>query len=108
MHNPLAVAFKGKGFFPTLSRAGTILRRYGLSSTKMEQALEVFLNILQEYDCRATFPVTATALAHNADMAKKVQSRGIELAGHGYEHVDYTLLSLDEQKSHMGLASRNF
>lgn len=106
---PLVVAVKGKGVFNLLKRLGSISQRYGLSSKKVDHSLEVLARILQEFGCYATLPITSVALARCDDQTiKKYQEQGIEFAVHGYRHVDYSQLPLDEQKIHLEQAEQVF
>ena len=108
MFSPFITAIKGKGFKPMLSRTGSIIQRYGISDTKLDLALTNLSEILMEFDCKASLPVTATALSRHIHLAQKVQSKRIELAIHGYSHTDYTQLSLDQQKDHFQKAKKIF
>jgi hypothetical protein len=89
-------------------RARAIGARYGLTAAKMNGALVRFVSLLQEHNCSATFPVTSVALARNKDVIRACQAQGIEFAIHGYAHVDYSALSLDEQVSHLKRACAAF
>lgn len=104
MPNPIQVATQGKGFIPMLARGQAIAGRYGLTPRKMDEALTGFENALHESASPATFPVTASALALNPALAKKYSGRGLELAIHGWQHIDYSLLDAAEQSRHLDLA----
>ena len=105
---PIAVALKGKGPSTTIKRAQTIGKRYGMTVAKMDRSLESLAGILQQFDCRATLPITAVALARHGAAIHKYQSQGIEFAIHGYLHVDYSQLSSKEQLSHLREAVQVF
>jgi peptidoglycan/xylan/chitin deacetylase (PgdA/CDA1 family) len=105
---PLMTAIEGKGFATLAKRTRTIARRYGLTFAKMGRSLAQLSRILQQFDCQATLPVTAIALARNSAVIQKHQSRGIEFAIHGYRHIDYSQLSLEEQCTHFRKASQVF
>jgi hypothetical protein len=98
--NPLDVALKGKGFGPVLARAWSILRRYGLSATKMDQELALLQAVLDEFGVSATLPVTAVALARNAALVQKYNGKGTEFALHGLVHVDHRQLDAGKQRDH--------
>lgn len=87
-----------------LARGRVITSRYGLTAGKMDTALALFTEILRESACSATFPVTASTIALNPGLAKKYVGKGLELAVHGLQHIDYSRLSLEEQVSHLRLA----
>lgn len=105
---PLKIAFKGKGPLTLFKRLASIGQRYGLGSTKMDQALTLISQMMHEYDSKATLPITAVALARNGALVRRYQSQGIEFAVHGYVHVDYSQLSFDEQLDHFQKARQIF
>jgi hypothetical protein len=106
--NPFVTAVRGKGFSNLLRRSVAIGRRYGLTPARMDHTIGRFARILEEYECGATFPLTAWALAQSNRILEKYQDQGIELAIHGYYHVDYSQLSLDEQVDHLTRACQTF
>ncbi|MBE9513578.1 MAG: polysaccharide deacetylase family protein, partial [Chloroflexi bacterium] len=105
---PLIVAFEGKGLASLFKRVWTIGQRYGLTTAKMDRSLAQLSRILRQFGCRATLPITAVALARNSDIIRRHQAQGIEFAVHGYRHVDYSQLSLEEQCAHLREAGRVF
>lgn len=105
---PVATAIQGKGLRGMMARARTITSRYGLTAGKMDRILGEFVDTLQEFGCGATFPITTAALARSRGVVEKFQAHNIEFAVHGYYHVDHSLLSLDEQISHLGKARQLF
>jgi len=94
---PITIALKGKGPAALLKRVGSITKRYGVNAGKMDRALNQLSRLLQEFDCRATFPITSVALARNGAVIQKYQAQGIEFAIHGYRHIDHSQLSHEEQ-----------
>jgi len=106
--NPLWTAWRGKGPLNLARRAVSIVSRYGLTSAKLDQALRQFVAVLDRYNCRATFPVTAVALARHPRVIAQYAQQGIEFAIHGYRHMDHCQLALAEQVAHLALAQRVF
>ena len=106
MSNPLEVALKGKGASAMIARGWTIARRYGLTSAKMDSGLDMLVKILGEFSCQATLPITAVALSRNPAIIHKLREQ--ELAIHGYTHVDYSQLSLEQQNDHLRHACQDF
>jgi peptidoglycan/xylan/chitin deacetylase (PgdA/CDA1 family) len=106
--NPVSIAAKGKGYSAFIKRGRAISERYGLTAAKMDRALELFVSTLQAYDCGASFPITASALARHGSIIKKYQAQNIEFAIHGLFHVDYSQLSSDDQSRHIQQARRIF
>ena len=101
MANPVAIAAEGKGYSALVKRASAIGARYGLGLAKMDRTLQRFVDILQEFECGATFPITASVLARHGPIVEKYQARNIEFAIHGLFHVDYSQLSRNEQRKHL-------
>ena len=108
MTNPVAIAAKGKGYSALIKRARAISDRYGFTAAKMDRALRLFVNTLQKYECGATFPITAAALARNGAMIEKYQAQNIEFAIHGLFHIDYSQLALSQQNVHLQQARQIF
>jgi len=108
MKNPLLVALQGKGIQKTADRIRTLSSRYGLTASKMDQALAHFGKVLSEYEIGATFPITAAALARNPGVIEKYQAQNIEFAVHGYYHVDHSQLSRQQQVTDLLRAHRLF
>jgi len=106
--NPLLVALKGKGFQKTVDRIKSLSSRYGLTSSKMDQALAHFGKVLADYDSGATFPITAVALVRSSGVVEKYQAQNFEFAVHGYQHVDHTQLSMQQQVENLSKARRLF
>ena len=101
MANPIAIAAKGKGYSALVKRARAIGARYGPDLAKMDHSLQRFVDILQEFECGATFPITASVLARHGPVVEKYQAHNIEFAIHGLFHVDYSQLSRNEQLKHL-------
>ena len=108
MSNPFAIALKGKGLTNLLKRSLVIGGRYGPTSAKMDHMMGRFVRILEEFDCGATFPLTAWTLTRSRGILEKYENQGIEFAIHGCHHVDYSQLSLDQQLDHLSKARQKF
>jgi peptidoglycan/xylan/chitin deacetylase (PgdA/CDA1 family) len=106
--NPISIAAKGKGHSALFKRARAIRDRYGLTPAKMDRALRLFISVLQDYDCGASFPITASALARHGAVIQKYQAQNIEFLIHGLFHVDYSKLSANEQSRHINQARQVF
>jgi hypothetical protein len=91
-----------------LHRVGMISRRYALTPIRIEQALEQFVQTLQQFACGATFPTTAVAVERHPDVLAGYQVQGIEFAVHGYTHIDYAQLTSDEQLASLNRACQVF
>lgn len=92
---------RSKGLLKYLKRGQAIAKSYGMTPAKMAQALDQFSQILGEFECEATFPITAIAAKRNSKIVTEHIARGIEFAIHGYRHIDHAQLALEEQLSHL-------
>ena len=106
--NFIRVALQAKGPRATLRRVRSLAARYGFSPRKMAQALQQLAALLRKYDCGATFPITAVALARHPQVIADERWRHIEFAVHGYTHIDYTRLPQEEQLAHLRRARQVF
>jgi len=91
-----------------LLRSCNILVRYGVTQQRFGRALDNFLRLLDEYGITPTIPVTASVLNRHPVLFKKIQECGVELAIHGYRHVDYTQVSIEDVSRELELASEIF
>ena len=85
---------------PLFSRAYRIVSRYGFGDEKFVTALTAFVKMVFEYDVHPTLPLTACVLNRHPKLFQSLQDSGVEFAIHGFRHVDYTLLSIDEVRTH--------
>jgi peptidoglycan/xylan/chitin deacetylase (PgdA/CDA1 family) len=106
--NPITIALRNKGPSDFLRRSARIAGRYGWTSRKMDDALAEYVTVLDSHDCRATFPITSVALQRNPHTIRQYVARGIEFAVHGYRHIDYTQLTVSDQRSQLQRASQAF
>lgn len=106
--NPFILAARAKGRLGLLKRIWTIGRRYGLTSTKMDQALALFSRVLHNFDCNATLAIPAKVLERHGALIREYQEQGIEFALHGYLHIDHSRLSPDDQLAHLAQARQIF
>jgi peptidoglycan/xylan/chitin deacetylase (PgdA/CDA1 family) len=95
---PFRVAVKGKGIKRMLKRAVDLREHYGLNPNKMDHQLARFVEILEKYQCGATFPITSVVLERNQRTISKYINGDIEFAVHGYYHTDQTQNTSDKQK----------
>jgi peptidoglycan/xylan/chitin deacetylase (PgdA/CDA1 family) len=106
--NPLAVALGGKGPYNLLRRSTSILRRYGVTTSRLAQELESFAELARRYDARPTFPITSVVMERHPHLIRKLHDRGVEFAIHGHYHIDHLTLSPAVQRRQLALAQRNF
>jgi peptidoglycan/xylan/chitin deacetylase (PgdA/CDA1 family) len=85
-------------------RLPTIVTRFGLTERKIDQCLNGFVDIAQEFDVRPTLAVTANLLDRYPLLFTRLKSRGVEFAIHGLVHTDYSTLSLETHIAHINEA----
>jgi peptidoglycan/xylan/chitin deacetylase (PgdA/CDA1 family) len=66
------------------------------------------IDLLANYQSAPTFPTPGRVVAQNADFCRDLQARGVELAVHGYDHVDFTGLAPEEARRQFERAVRAF
>ncbi len=104
----ITLATKAKGLPAFLKRGRSLVNRYGLTPNKMDQALQLLVQTLQRFDCAASIALTAVVLERNVGTIAKYIDQNIEFVVHGYTHIDYSQLSLEEQLEHLNRARKIF
>ena len=97
--NPIAIASEGKSTMGMIRRAMVISSRYGVTAGRMKSILDRFADILEEFECGATFTIPAVALGRGHATIRSFSEHNIEFAVHGNDHIDHTRLSLDAQRN---------
>jgi len=105
--NLLRYLMESRGPVNAARRLTVIGRRFGLSSARMERALQDFSAIGQQYGCTPTLAVTAVLLERYPKVFQRLQDK-VELAVHGYVHTDYSRLDEAAQAEHMERALNAF
>lgn len=91
---------KSRGATNLITRIGTVLSRFGITSRKFARLLNKYCTVTRDLGCVPTFPITAVILKRHPELIKKLSDNGIEFAVHGYIHIDYKTLPLHEQLTH--------
>lgn len=91
-----------------LARLVSLLQRYGLTPAKGERRVLECVELLARYGGQPTFPTPGRVVRHNAAFCRTLQEKRVELAIHGYDHVDFTGLSPHEAVSQFERAARAF
>lgn len=83
-----------KGFLGLYYRSRQILQRFGITSKKIENCLDTFINITtDEFGYNPTLCVTAILLDKYPKIIEKLDHKKAEMGIHGYIHTDYKILS---------------
>jgi peptidoglycan/xylan/chitin deacetylase (PgdA/CDA1 family) len=97
-----------RGASNLVRRSAQIATRFGPGPGRMGGRFERFMDILDEYAIRPTFPITALPMSRNPKFAHRLLERGAELAVHAWSHVDLSALDLAGQRTHLGRAVELF
>jgi peptidoglycan/xylan/chitin deacetylase (PgdA/CDA1 family) len=97
-----------RGASNLVRRSAQIATRFGPNPERMGGRFERFMDILDEYAIRPTFPITALPMSRNPKFAQRLIGRGAELAVHAWSHIDLSALDLAGQRTHMGRAVELF
>lgn len=106
--NALFIALRGKGIKNAVRRMVALIRNYGWTARRMSRILERFGQLLHQFDCAATWPITAVALSRNDAVIRRMSQQGNEFAIHGHTHVDHSDLEAQEQIERIGQAMSLF
>ena len=107
-NNLIRFLMTSRGVINLLSRGCDIIKRFGVAPDKMVSALSQWNGLAKKMGVRATFPVTAVIIERYPTAIKRFQGNGMIYAVHGYKHIDYSLLSKDEQRAHFSEARSIF
>lgn len=99
---------RSKGGRAFVRRLGSIVSRFGVTTTKTDEHLRAYLETLRGFGCAATFPITAVVLQRHPHLIRRLADEGVEFAVHGYVHTDHALLSEPEQRAQMQRALEVF
>ncbi len=102
--NVLKFVFGHRGAANLVRRSAQIATRFGPTPERMGGRFERFMDILDEFSIRPTFPITALPMSRNPAFAHRLLERGAELAVHAWSHIDLSALDLAGQREHLGRA----
>jgi hypothetical protein len=97
--------FELRGVLYIRSRLATLLQRYGLTASRAKKRTLRCVDTLARYDCRPTFPTPGQVVHRHGAFCRELQRRGAELAIHGYHHLDFRALSVDEARTQFARAT---
>ena len=78
------------------SRGWSLIKRYGVSDRRAEARVRRCVELLKQYGCRPTFAVPGRLVNRVPQLFVDLQQAGVELAVHGYDHVDFHTLTPQE------------
>ncbi|MBI4721147.1 MAG: polysaccharide deacetylase family protein [Chitinivibrionia bacterium] len=100
--------YEHRGPANSAKRAVQIATRFGVGPGKMGRRFDRFMDLMDEYGCKPTFPITALPMSRNPAFARHLLERGAELAVHAYTHCDMTTLDYRSQSAHIEKALHLF
>jgi peptidoglycan/xylan/chitin deacetylase (PgdA/CDA1 family) len=89
-------------------RAHVLVRRYGFTSAATRRKVLGCVEMLAAHGAAPTFMVPGRVVRRAAPFFRELQDRGVELAVHGYDHVDFRNLSAEEIGEQFARAARAF
>ncbi len=85
-----------------------LLGRYGITPTKAENRVRACVDLLARFGCQPTFPTPGRVVKNNAAFCRELQAHGVELAIHGFDHVDFSGLEPHEATRQFERAAQAF
>ncbi len=95
-----------KGVAGTIRRVAFVPARYGLRPDRIVRRLRRMISLADRWGLDATIPVTASALDRHPGIVTSLS--GVDLAIHGYNHVSYADLTIEEQNADIAGAKAAF
>jgi peptidoglycan/xylan/chitin deacetylase (PgdA/CDA1 family) len=89
-------------------RAASLSRRYGLTDGKAIRRLRRCVENLQSYGVSPTFATPGRVIERAPGFFRELAARGVELALHGYDHVDFRTLEPAEARRQFECAAAAF
>jgi peptidoglycan/xylan/chitin deacetylase (PgdA/CDA1 family) len=89
-------------------RGRKIVDRYGIRSSKAQKRLLDCIEILAAHGCFPTLPTPGRVARRSPEFFRELQSAGTELAVHGYDHVDFRSLTLEQARTQLTRAMQSF
>jgi peptidoglycan/xylan/chitin deacetylase (PgdA/CDA1 family) len=106
--NILRLLSKSRGSRNLLFRIFTILCRFGISARTFKHLLYRYVAITDSLGCVPTFAITAVTLKRHDKIIRELHKQGVKFAVHGYIHVDYRVVSVEQQAQHFNKAIKVF
>ena len=100
--------WKERGLIYVIRRSIALLKRYGFDSTKTKERVIEGVTFLVRHGCQPTLPVPGRVVSRNGQFCRDLQQIGVELAVHGYDHVDFQGLTSEEASHQFAMATDAF
>jgi len=74
---------------------------YRLHAVPFSTLLQNIFNVMERHQAKFTFPTTAFVALKNAELAREILRSGHEVAVHGFNHVNYSYVTEQQQDDDM-------
>jgi peptidoglycan/xylan/chitin deacetylase (PgdA/CDA1 family) len=95
--NLVSFSIKTKGIHNFARRLWTVFTRFGITETRIRQALLTAIETLRQCNAAPTFFIPAVVLRRHPALLAEISQCGAEIGIHGYVHNDYRSLSAVKQ-----------
>jgi len=95
-----------KGVGGTVHRASLLPVRYGIRPDRIGSRLWRMIAMMARWETKPTIPITASVLERHPGLWQRI--RDADLAVHGYQHISYVDIPLDEKRADLDAACRVF
>jgi peptidoglycan/xylan/chitin deacetylase (PgdA/CDA1 family) len=75
------------------------VRHYGITSERAKRRVLACVELVERFDARPMFAVPGRVVDQEPAFFRSLAERGVELAPHGYDHLDFRTLSTEEARS---------
>ncbi len=106
--NVLKFMYRSRGAANLVKRAGQVVTRFGPGPGRMGRRFDRFIDLLDEYECRPSFPITALPMQRHPKLTRHLIERGVELAVHAFTHSDLAAMDFEGQSANIGKAVHIF
>ena len=88
--------YRKRGLRYTLERLRRLVSRYGLSSSRAKHRTLMFVDLLSRHGASPTLAIPGRIVSKHPVFVRRLQEVGVEVAVHGFDHVDFRSLSVEE------------
>lgn len=74
---------------------------YKLHSVPFDTLLQNIFNVMEQHNAKFTFPTTGSVASKNAELTREIVRCGHEVAVHGFNHVNYSYVTVQQQDDDM-------
>jgi hypothetical protein len=89
-------------------RATTLAREYGVRPDRAKRRVLACVELLERFGAAATFATPGRVVEAEPEFFRELADRGVEIAVHGYDHVDFRALTADAARAQFDKATRAF